>query len=102
MCPPKVAFIAPREESRTQNDTVSRVPGSLVTRLTSRGAMEATFVGNVKMAMSSEKKSLSLNPLALKTFAICVLLHSCRFVRFVVPTSSLFSFRDLPSFPWLS
>ena len=47
MRPPKVAFIAPREESRTRNDAVSRVFGSLVTRLTSRGAMKATFVGNV-------------------------------------------------------
>ncbi len=48
MRPPKVAFIAPREESRTLNDAVSRVSGSLVTRLTSRGAMKATFAGNVK------------------------------------------------------
>ena len=49
MRPPKVAFIAPREESRTRNDTVSRVSGSLVTRLTSRGAMKATFGGHVKV-----------------------------------------------------
>ena len=27
MRPPKVAFLAPREESRTRNDTVSRVSG---------------------------------------------------------------------------
>ena len=43
MRPLKVAFIAPREESRTRNDAVSQ---SLVTRLTSRGAMNATFVGH--------------------------------------------------------
>ena len=42
------AFIAPREESRTWNDAVSRVFGSLVTRLTSRGAMKATFGGHLK------------------------------------------------------
>ncbi len=42
MRPPKVAFVFPREESRTRNDAVSRVSGSLVTRLTSRGAMKAT------------------------------------------------------------
>ena len=47
MRPPKVAFIAPPEESRTRNDTVFRVSGSLVTRLTSRGAMKATFGGHV-------------------------------------------------------
>ena len=44
MRPPKVACIAPREESRTRHDAVSRVSGSLVTRLTLRGAMQATFV----------------------------------------------------------
>ena len=48
MCPPKVAFIAPREESRTRNEAVSRVSASLVTRLTPRGAMKATFGGHVK------------------------------------------------------
>ena len=47
MRPPKVAFIAPREESRTLNDAVSRVSWSLVTRLTPRGALKATFVGHV-------------------------------------------------------
>ena len=48
MRPPKVAYIAPREASRTRNDAVSRGSGSLVTRLTSRGAMKATFGGHVK------------------------------------------------------
>ena len=50
MRPPEVAFIAPREGGRTLNDAVSRVSGSLVTRLTSRGAMKATFVGHVTLA----------------------------------------------------
>ncbi len=52
MRPPKVAFIAPRDETRTRNDAVSRVFGSLVTRLTSRGAIKATFVGHVITGLS--------------------------------------------------
>ena len=42
------AFLAPREESRTLNNAVSGVFGSLVTRPTSRGAMKATLGGHVK------------------------------------------------------
>ena len=49
MRPPKGAFIAPREESRTLNDAVSRVSGTLGTRLTSRAAMKAPFGGNVTL-----------------------------------------------------
>ena len=50
---PKVAFIAPREESRALYDAVSRVSVSLVARLTSRGAMKATFVGHIKLRFST-------------------------------------------------
>ena len=49
MRPPKGAFIAPHEESRTLNDAVSRVSGTLGTRLTSRAAMKAPFGGNVTL-----------------------------------------------------
>ena len=53
MRPPKVAFIAPREESRTRNDAVSLVSESLVTRLTSRGTMKATLGGHVRTTLSN-------------------------------------------------
>ena len=44
--PPKVAFIAPREVSRMTNDAFSWLFGSLATRLSSRGAVKATFGGH--------------------------------------------------------
>ena len=43
MRPLKVAFIAPREVCRMENDIFFRGMKSRVTRLSSRGAMKATF-----------------------------------------------------------
>ena len=66
MRPPKVAFIAPCEESRTRNDAVFRVSESLVTRLTSRGAMKATFVGEAHSSGGDGRKE-HLAALALRS-----------------------------------
>ncbi len=48
--PPKVAFIAPREGSRMTKDVFPRLFRSLATRLSSRGAMKATFGGHIQSA----------------------------------------------------
>ncbi len=73
MRPPKVAFLVPREESRTRNDAVSRVSGSLVSRLTSRGARKATFGGHVITA----RAPIQENILHQTPFHSAILASSC-------------------------
>ncbi|HLQ45352.1 MAG TPA: hypothetical protein VK137_11525, partial [Planctomycetaceae bacterium] len=51
--PPKVAFIAPREESRVTIDPNTRNNTAFTVRLTSRGAMKATFGGRTNIHHST-------------------------------------------------
>ena len=59
MRPPEVAFIAPREVCRMAND-VFRGGGieSLIPRVSSRGAMKATFVAGASTLATLQKTSL--------------------------------------------